>query len=224
MQNKPPLLLYFNEDRLEKDGVERLLRMAYMIRKKNFPDIIYFYNPGMIYFNTPYHKAINPYRFPAISITGKICYLNCEHCRGKLLETMLPALNPNDLFRICLKIKRKGGTGCLISGGCLKDGKVPLMKYISVIKQIKEKLKLKVVVHTGLVTHSIAEALASANVDGVMLDIIGANETIKRIYHLNHKVEDFENALAILEQHNIPTIPHIVVGLHFGRIKGQKKL
>ena len=151
-----------------------------------------------------------------------MCYLNCEHCREKLLETMLPALNPNDLFRICLKNKRKGGTGCLISGGCLKDGKVPLMKYISVIKQIKEKLKLKVVVHTGLVTHSIAEALASANVDGVMLDIIGANETIKRIYHLNHKVEDFENALAILEQHNIPTIPHIVVGLHFGRIKGQK--
>ena len=203
--------------------LETLFKKAYNLRRKYFPDVIYFYAPGMVHFDTFFHKAVNPYRFPALSVTGRTCYLNCEHCKGKLLENMIPVKDPDDLFKICLRIKKNGGNGCLISGGSLKDGNVPLMKFIPVIKRVKEELGLKVVVHTGLINSELAEALAMTNVDGVMLDIIGSNETIRKVYHLDRDVKDFEHSLTLLEQNRIPTIPHIVVGLHFGRLEGEKE-
>lgn len=203
--------------------LETLFKKAYNLRKKNFPDIIYFYTPGMIHFDTFFHKAVNPYRFPALSVTGRTCYLNCEHCKGKLLENMISIKNPDDLFKMCLKIKGHGGRGCLISGGSLRNGSVPLMEFIPVIKRVKEELGLEVVIHTGLISPEVAEALATVNVDGVMLDIIGSNETIRKVYHLDRSVEDFEHSLILLEKNGIPIIPHVVVGLHFGKLKGEKE-
>jgi len=200
-----------------------LFKEAYNLRRKYFPDIIYFYAPGMVHFDTYFHKAVNPFRFPALSITGRMCHLNCEHCKGKLLENMIPIKNPDDLLKVCLKIKKHGGKGCLISGGSIKDGSVPLMKFIPAIKRVKEELGLRVVIHTGLISPKMAEALATVDVDGVMLDIIGSNETIRKVYHLDRSVEDFEYSLILLEQNGIPTIPHIVVGLHFGKLKGEKE-
>ena len=200
-----------------------LFEKAYNLRRKYFPDIIYFYVPGMVHFDTSFHRAVDPLRFPALSVTGRTCYLNCEHCRGRLLENMIPVKDPDDMFKICLKIREHGGRGCLISGGSLKDGSVPLMKFIPVIKRIKEELGLKVVIHTGLIGPEIAEALATVDVDGVMLDIIGSNETIKKVYHLDRSVEDFEYSLILLEENDVPTIPHVVVGLHFGKLKGEKE-
>ena len=200
-----------------------LFEKAYNLRRKYFSDVIYFYAPGMVYFDTFFYKAVNPLRFPALSITGRTCHLNCEHCRGKLLENMIPVENPDDLFKICLTIKEQGGKGCLISGGSLKDGSVPLMKFIPAIKRVKEELGLRMVIHTGLISPKMAEALATVDVDGVMLDIIGSNETIRKVYHLDRTVEDFEYSLILLEQNGIPTIPHIVVGLHFGKLEGEKE-
>ncbi len=207
----------FNEKRLNP-----LLEEAYKIRISNFSNVIYFYTPGMVHFDTPFHKAINPYRFPAISVTGRMCYLNCEHCRGKLLETMIPASHPEELFNICKKVKRYGGYGCLISGGSLRDGRVPLKRYIPTIKRVKQELGLEVVVHTGLIDRNLAEELASAGVDGVMLDIIGSDETIREVCHLNRSVQDYEQSLILLEEYDIPSIPHIIVGLHYGSLKGER--
>lgn len=151
----------------------RLLREAYDVRKANFLDEIYFYPPGMVYYSTSFHKAENPYRFHATSVTGKGCYLNCDHCGGKLLETMIPVRTPEDLYRVCEKVKAGKGCGCLVSGGCLKDGTVPLQKHIPMIKRVKEELGLEVVVHRGLLDEDVVRELANAKVDGVMLDIIG---------------------------------------------------
>lgn len=200
-----------------------LFEKAFRLRKENFPDVIYFYTPGMVHFDMPFHKAINPFRFPAISITGKRCHLGCEHCRGKILESMIPVEKPQNLLDVCLKISKLGGEGCLISGGSLTDGRIPLTKFIPAIKRVKEETKLKIVVHTGLLDSDIAEALAAANIDGAMIDIIGSNETIRKVCHLNGGVKDFEYSLEVLERNHIPAVPHIVVGLHFGRLKGEEE-
>jgi len=54
-----------------------------------------------------------------------------------------------------------------------------------------------------------------------MLDIIGSDETLRSIYHLGQTVEDLDRSLTLLEENNIPVIPHIVVGLHYGEMKGE---
>ena len=58
--------------------------------------------------------------------------------------------------------------------------------------------------------------------DVAMLDIIGAQETIREVYHLDRPVEDFEATLAALCATSMQISPHIVIGLHYGRILGEE--
>jgi uncharacterized radical SAM superfamily protein len=54
-----------------------------------------------------------------------------------------------------------------------------------------------------------------------MMDVIGAQETIEQVYNLKRPVEDFEETLAALTSTSMEVTPHIVVGLHYGRILGE---
>ena len=201
--------------------LQPLLNVSFEATRTHFSDIIYFYMPGMVHFDTPFYKVMNPYRFPAISVTGGKCGLNCEHCGGKILESMIPARTPESLLEMCVKIKKEGGKGCLISGGSLRDGSVPLMGFVPTIKRVKRELGLDVVVHTGIVYPELAEALAAADIDAAMIDVLGSNETIRNVYHLNLSVEAFNRSLSLLEEHGISSVPHVVVGIHYGKLKGE---
>lgn len=181
---------------------------------------IRFYAPSFIYYKTGYFCS-SPAAFPSISVTGSFCALRCKHCSGKVLNTMLPALTPEELFNLCVELKSKGAVGCLISGGCLPDGSVPLHKFIDVIAKVKEDLDLTVVVHTGVIDLPTARRLKEAGVDAALIDVIGSDETIREIYQLNVKVKDYDRALRALHQSGIPTVPHVLVGLHYGRLKGE---
>ncbi len=176
----------------------------------------------MVHYQTSVYQNKNSQSFPAISVTGKKCQLNCEHCKRSLLESMIPATNPEELYARCLKIKQLGGQGCLISGGSLKEGGVPLAEFVSTIKRVKKELDLKVVVHTGLISPSLAKALGEAQIDAAMLDVLGTEETIKDVYHLDCDIDLFQQSLISLQQNNIPTVPHVVVGIHYGKLKGEK--
>ena len=123
---------------------------AYQTSRSHLSNLIHFYVPGVVHFDTPFYKSTS-HGFPGISITGRSCQLNCEHCRGKLLENMIPATAPQDLYDICAEISGGGSRGCLIIGGSLNDGSVPLIDFVPTIKQVKQKLGLKVVVHTELI-------------------------------------------------------------------------
>lgn len=202
--------------------LEFLFNEAYELSQSRFSNSIHFYIPSLVRYETSFYRTANNQNFPAISITGRRCYLNCEHCKGKLLEGMIPATSPQSLFEVCNGIRKAGGLGCLISGGSSRDGSVPLMEFIPVIKRVKEELGLQVVIHTGLVSHSVAEALAEAGVDAAMIDIIGSSETAKEVYHLDCDVHSFDRSLDLLEMNGIPTAPHIVVGIHHGKLKGEK--
>ena len=203
-------------------NLESLFNEAYQISRNRQPNTLHCYVPGMVHYDTPYFKS-TPQCFPSISVTGNECQLNCKHCRGKLLERMTPAITPQTLYEVCVEIKETGAEGCLISGGSLKDGSVPLLDFIPVIKRVKQELGLKVVVHTGLVYHPIAEALVDANIDAAMFDIIGVEETAKEVYHLDCNINAFEESISLLEERNIPVVPHIIVGLHYGKLKGEKQ-
>ncbi|MGA2768072.1 MAG: radical SAM protein [Candidatus Bathyarchaeia archaeon] len=184
------------------------------------PKRIRFYAPSFMYYRTSYYRS-SPRDFPTISVTGKGCALNCKHCGGLVLETMYPVTSSEELFELCVQLKKRGAVGCLISGGCLSNGSVPVGKFVNGIKKVKRELGLTVLVHTGIIDRSTAEALVKAKVDSALIDIIGSDETIKEIYKLNVTVENYSDSLKVLQESGISFVPHVIVGLHYGRLKGE---
>jgi uncharacterized radical SAM superfamily protein len=181
---------------------------------------VHFYAPSFAYYKTSHHRS-SPTSFPTVSVTGTACALNCKHCGGKVLETMHPATTPATLLALTKKLKQNGAQGCLISGGCLPDGSVPLKQFIPVIEQIKRKLGLTVFVHTGVIDATTAKALKRAGVDAALIDIIGSDETIKKIGNLNVTTEDYAASLNAMQQAGLNFVPHVIVGLDNGKLKGE---
>lgn len=183
---------------------------------------IRFYAPSFMYYKTARYCS-SPKDFPTISITGRGCALRCKHCGGRVLDTMYPVATPEELLELCAKLKREGALGCLISGGCLPDGSVPVEKFVGVIERIKRELDLTVFVHTGIVDFQTAKSLKESGVDTALIDVIGSDETIKEIYKLNVTVEDYADSLRALHDSGIAFVPHVIVGLHYGKLKGELK-
>jgi hypothetical protein len=203
--------------------MHRLFSQAFDYRKRYFGDTLYFYIPDLIHYETSFYKSINQYRFPAISITAGYCSLNCDHCQGKLLEPMIPATTKEMLYNVCKSIYENNGVGCLISGGSLYDGRVPIDRYLDVIEKVKREFGLKIVIHTGIVDKATIKKMAKINIDGVLIDIIGDKRTLEEVYHLNYDTKVYDEILLNLTQYGVPVIPHIVVGLHYGKIIGEYK-
>lgn len=200
---------------------ETLQNQAFAVRKANFCDDIKFYAPGLKSYNIPEFEQKNRNAFLPISITGNACALDCDHCDTKILDPMIPLNLKEGLFEMCRKMKEKGTESVLISGGSMKNGQVPFLKHIEDIKRIKNELGLKIIMHTGLVSEEMAQALSDSGVDGVALDIIGAQETIEQVYHLNTTVNDFDASLERLTRHGLSIRPHIILGLHYGKFLGE---
>jgi uncharacterized radical SAM superfamily protein len=209
-------------------NIQKIMKMSsvelqdYIERKlsPDRPNQIRFYAPSFIYYQSNYYCS-SPTTFPSISITGSSCALRCKHCSGKVLNTMFPASTPERLVDICTNLKVKGALGCLISGGCLPDGSVPLHNFVEAIAKIKRDLGLTVVVHTGITDSSTAKKLKEAGVDAALIDVIGSDETIREIYQLNVRVEDYDRSLRALHEAKMPIVPHVLVGLHYGKLKGE---
>jgi len=53
--------------------------------------------------------------------------------------------------------------------------------------------------------------------------VIGDDETFQRMYHVPFGVSRIESSMEALERSGLSMIPHIVCGLAFGRIKGERK-
>jgi uncharacterized radical SAM superfamily protein len=194
---------------------------GFALRQANFADTIEFYAPGLKRWETPEWKPSNPRRFLPVPVTGSDCALSCDHCQAKVLEGMISVKAGEDLFDLAASLRRQGSEGLLVSGGSTRAGGVPMLGHLKHVPRIKEELGMKVIAHSGVVSPQLAEGLAEAGVDGVMLDIIGADETIHDVYHLDLTTEDFERSLALLADRGLRIIPHIVCGLHYGTFLGE---
>jgi len=184
------------------------------------PREIRFYAPDFAHYKTK-HYCSWQVSFPTISITGTSCALNCRHCGGKVLETMRPALSPKELFELCSRLKQDGAQGCLVSGGCLTGGSVPLEGFISVLQTIRQQLGLTVFVHTGIINLETAAALKNAGIDAALIDVIGSAETIEKIYNLSVTVQDYADSLEALGDAGLNFVPHVIVGLNDGKLDGE---
>jgi hypothetical protein len=178
---------------------------------------ITFYLPGMFSCDGASGK------YPAISITGTSCRLQCAHCQGKLLSPMIHAPEPDLLVEKCLQLERKGNLGVLVSGGCDEEGRLPWGQFSPALQEVKKQTGLKVSVHGGFVDEVTAKSLKEAGIDQVLVDVIGDGETYREVFHLKSGVSRLISSLEALKKARLPIVPHIVCGLHYGRMKGEKR-
>src|SRR5512145_3214209 len=189
--------------------------------------------PRPIRFSTPTFKdyastelkGCSKNSFPSFSITGGACGLNCDHCRAEILKPMLAATSPAMLDQ---KVRHLVATqdlqGFLLSGGSNRRNEIPYERYYPVVERLKRDFpQMSIAIHTALTDEAGARAMEAAGVDTAMMDVIGAEETIREVYHLDRPVEDFEATLAALCTTSMKVSPHIVVGLHYGRILGEAR-
>ena len=182
---------------------------------------IVFSVPNFKQYDTDAYSNRNHSNFPSFSITGTKCALHCDHCNAQLLHSMIPATTPDMLWEKACRGSKNGTTGVLVSGGCDKNGIVPLEPFSDVIRRIKQELQLEVAVHTKLVNESLASALATTGVDTVMIDMV-STRILQEIYHLGNKTtRDIERSLDLLEDHDLPASPHIILGLSSGKENSQ---
>lgn len=192
------------------------------LRRDRFGNAIQFYAPGLKRWQTSEWTPARPNRFVPVSVTGDKCALQCDHCETKVLKGMVDLTAAEvDLFASAERLHAQGTDGILVSGGSTRTGEVPLAAHASAMRRVKQELGMRVIVHAGVVSPESAGALAAAGVDGVMLDIIGADATIREVYHLERTVADFERSLELLAARDLRIIPHIVIGLHYGRLVGE---
>lgn len=197
---------------------------ALKLKLEKFNNQLWFYAPSLLSYVVEQYESKNSNSFIPISITGNKCQLQCDHCRSKILDSMYPAETPEKLYDLVQDfILNKGCEGILISGGADIDGSVPFFKFIDAIKRIKDEFKITVIIHSGLISKDLAEALSKIKIDAVMLDVIGHENTIRDIYHLEKNVDAFALSLKFLDDFKIPCVPHVIVGLDYGKIKGEVK-
>jgi len=213
---------------MKKPSPEAVWRMAdedlsNLLREETFAfgsRKITFFAPSFMYYKTAY-SCSSATDFPTVSVTGSYCALNCAHCGGTVLKTMYPATTPEKLLETCRKLKLRGALGCLISGGCLPNGSVPLASFIDAIERVKQDTGLMVVVHTGLIDFETAKALRESGVDTALIDVIGSDDTIREVYRMNATVQDYARSLDALNEAKLDFVPHVIVGLDHGRLSGE---
>ena len=203
--------------------MQQAMEAAFALRRQHFPDEITFHAPGLRRYKTAEYTGHDHRSFVSISLTGAECALACDHCNMSILKSMtaLPR-SGSSLFEMCSELARRGASGVLISGGSNKKGRVPLLKHIPDLMRARRELGLTIRVHPGIPDEETVAGLAEVGIDGAMMDIIGDNDTIRDVYHLaDTTTEDYENALALLDRYHVPSIPHIILGLHYGQMRGE---
>lgn len=160
-------------------------------------------------------KFFYPIKTLSVSLTGRVCSLNCLHCSGTYLKNMKLK---NEALNL---LKGDEFTSVLISGGFDEKGHLDVISNIDFLKEVK-KLNKRTILHSGFLTKNEID-LIKEYIDVVSFDFIYDEETIKEIYHLPYKGEDFRTQYLLLRR-NIKTFPHIIVGLYKGKIKGEYEI
>ena len=146
----------------------------------------------------------------------------CPHCQGRFLKHMAAAESPEELWDLALEEKARGTKGMLISGGSDKNGAVPILPYLDIIKNIKEELNLSINLHTGLIALEDIPKLSGKGIDAVSFDIVGSAEALRNVYGMEIEPDYHDKALAEFKRHGLKAVPHITVGLDRGGDSGEE--
>ncbi len=163
-------------------------------------------------------------RFIAVSLHGLECHLQCDHCQTRMLAALHQTPTPERFLQLCERVHARGCRGILITGGCDADGTIPLAEFAEAAREAKRRWGFRLAAHSKLATERFARAAVEAEIDLLMLDVVGDEESLRRVYHLNgHTLRDVERSLDIAEAHGIALAPHIMIGIADGRVVGERR-
>jgi uncharacterized radical SAM superfamily protein len=206
--------------RFDEPLVAEFERAAHARRHAN--EAIRFHVPSFKRYESSEITPVRAHRWPAVSVTGGACKLQCDHCKARILEPMIPATTPAALWQVASDEIAAGARGMLLTGGSNLRDEVEYDRFYPVIRRIKDQHpRFRIAMHTALVAPDVATSMAQAGVDVAMLDIIGAQDTVTQVYHLKRPVQDFEESLNALTRTSMRVVPHIVIGLHYGQLLGE---
>jgi uncharacterized radical SAM superfamily protein len=198
---------------------DELQARAWAARVEHFAPWLGLAVPGAKHYATEDYEN-EPQRFASVSLTGTACALDCAHCSRRMLETMYAAPTPRKLLALARRLQADGCQGVLLSGGADPRGSVRLRPFLGAIARLKE-MGLTVIVHTGFSDEETARGLRSAGIDQALFDVIGDEETAREVYGLPYGPDDYARGLSILCEAGLSVAPHVVIGLHFGRLRGE---
>jgi len=199
------------------EGAEFYERMSRAARTswKRLGKKITFYLPGMI------RHGRESGRYPALSISGEKCELKCDHCRGKLLKPMIPAVDPNMLYHKGLRLWKNGALGLLLTGGSDREGRVNWTPYLETIHRIKTETGLMLSIHSGMLDRKTACKLKQAGVSQALIDVVGDDRTYERVFHLHGGLKMLRRTLDSIQEAGMELAPHLVAGVDHGTIHGE---
>ncbi len=154
-------------------------------------------------------EFVFPVRTKAISLTGRACSLNCAHCNRHYLGNMgtLGDMEQDKPF-----------SSILASGGCDKEGRVPLLEFRDELSKLREKYKI--VAHTGLFPPGKVKELRGI-ADVVSFDLPPSTNAIREVFGIDKTRQDYVDSLCALMK-EVPTVPHLTIGLRGGKIEGER--
>lgn len=121
---------------------------------------INFYTPTFKAYQTSEIADCGKSSWPAVSITGGDCKLQCDHCKAKILEPMIPARTPEDLWRTVNELVEDGAQGMLLTGGSDHRNEVHYGPYYDTIRRIKDEFPdFSIACHTALVDEDAAKCM-----------------------------------------------------------------
>jgi len=153
-------------------------------------------------------------RFPAFSLTGSTCRLNCRHCRGRLLKGMRVATTPSVLKEKLLAVHRDGLPGVLISGGADPRGRLPWEEFLPVIREVSRQTSLILCAHTGIASPEVIHAMETAGIDQVLFDVIPDPETFETVFGLDDGFSRLCTMIKTLRLTTLRVSPHFILGFH----------
>jgi hypothetical protein len=115
------------------------------------------------------------------------------------------------------KNNRKTTASILISGGCDKNGTVPLLKFEKEIARLKRDNRI--IAHTGFFPPEDAGRL-NGLVDVVSFDFPSSTRVIREVFGLGYTQDDYIGSLRALMKH-VRVVPHLTAGLLSGKISGE---
>ncbi|HHY12482.1 MAG TPA: radical SAM protein [Firmicutes bacterium] len=151
-----------------------------------------------------------------VSVTGTECSLQCAHCGGRYLEHMATVDSIDHV------LSKKNITGILLSGGCDQAGQVPLVPSIGCVRRklAETGRPFGINVHPGIVGEQ--EALEIADFATVIsFDFVLDDVTIQAAFGGYRTGRDYIRSFSNLRKGKAKVVPHILVGLYKGEIRGE---
>lgn len=171
------------------------LRAAWQVRSRH--------HPPTIRFDRPLDTL-------PVSLTGPVCALQCAHCGGHYLAHMRPLAEVDPATP---------ATSLLISGGCDRQGRVPVDGHLAQVAALRPGRRLNW--HVGMIDDATIHAIRPY-VDLVSFDVVGDRETAREVYGLDLDLPDYLATYDLLAEH-LPVVPHLTVGLRAGRLSGERR-